>query len=300
MKIWDHIPDELPEKTALCIGKFDGFHRGHQVLIDEALSTGCRVAVLTFVFNRTDTIDSIEEKREIARLRGVEEYIEIEAGRAFFSLTPTEFIRDIVCEKLHAAYVIVGEDFRFGRDRAGDIGTLEEYSGEYGYRLIAVPKLKDADIDISSSRIRECIERGEMGDVERLLGRPYSMTGKVVYGNHIGRTIGAPTANLIPERGKVLPPFGVYAVRVVLCDQSEEAGSKSDYVGIANLGVKPTISEDNPVGLEINIFDYEGDIYEERVSVEFIRFIRSEKRFASVDELKVQIEKDIAEVKETL
>ena len=141
MEIWESVPEDFSAETALCIGKFDGFHRGHRLLLEEAKKTGLSVMVLTFVFNKTETIDSVEEKRKIAAEAGVDYYIEIEAGPAFFSLTPEEFIRDIVSKKLHAGYVIVGEDFRFGRDRAGDIRTLEEYAKHYGYELIAVPKM---------------------------------------------------------------------------------------------------------------------------------------------------------------
>ena len=295
MLIWDHIPDDLSEETALCIGKFDGFHKGHRLLISEARKTGDPVCVLTFVFNKTETIDSREEKQRIAESLGVDYYVEIEADRSFFSMSPDSFIEDIVRAKLHARYVIVGEDFRFGKDREGDINTLEKYSEKCGYTLKAFPKEKYGDEDISSSRIRGCILTGEMEAVTRMLGRPYSMSGIVTSGNHIGSRIGAPTANLVPEPGKVMPPFGVYAVEVYFSDKYSGAGNSEQtcYNGIANLGVKPTIGKDNPPGLEINIFDFDGDIYKEKISVDMLSFIRPERRFDSVDELKAQIEKDI-------
>lgn len=297
MLIWDHIPDDLSEETALCIGKFDGFHKGHRLLISEAKKTGNPVCVLTFVFNKTETIDSREEKQRIADSLGVEYYVEIEADRSFFSMSPERFISDIVRAKLHARYVVVGEDFRFGKDRAGDIKTLDISSAEYGYELKALPKEKYGDEDISSSRIRECIAAGEMEAVTRMLGRPYSMSGIVTTGNHIGRRIGAPTANLVPEPGKVMPPFGVYAVDVYFSDKysGEKNNEQTCYNGIANFGVKPTVGKDNPPGLEINIFDFDGDIYREKISVDMLYYIRPERRFDSLDELKAQIEKDIKE-----
>ncbi|MBR6228557.1 MAG: bifunctional riboflavin kinase/FAD synthetase [Eubacterium sp.] len=289
MEIWESIPEDFTAETALCIGKFDGFHRGHRLLLDEAKNSGLAVTVLTFVFNKTETIDSVEEKRSIAAEAGVEYYIEMEAGPEFFSLSPEEFIRNIVSKKLHAGYVIVGEDFRFGKDRAGDIGTLKEYESSCGYHLIAVPKMQDEHKDISSSRIRECIVAGEMEDVERLLGRPYRMTGIVTDGNRIGRQMGFPTANMVPASGKVLPPSGVYAVSVHI--------GEDEYPGIGNLGTKPTVGDDNPLGLEVHIFDYHDDLYDKEIVVDFRKFLREEKRFDSVEELHRQIEEDIRRVK---
>ena len=289
MIIWDRIPDRISGGTALCIGKFDGFHRGHRLLIDEAKETGYPVVVLTFLFPHTETIDSVDEKRQIAEALGIDIYIEMEAGPAFFSLTPEAFIRDVVADRLHARHVIVGEDFRFGRDRAGDIGTLRSYEKEYHFELHAIRKLRDGDADISSSRIRECISKGQMDDVARMLGRPYRMSGSVTDGNRIGRQMGVPTANLIPESGKTLPPKGVYARQATV-----DGGT---YPAIGNLGVKPTVGGDNPLGLEVHLLDYEDDLYGKRVVAEFGIFLREEKRFANVEQLHAQIEKDIQKMR---
>ncbi|MBO6107994.1 MAG: hypothetical protein J6P16_01160, partial [Eubacterium sp.] len=149
MKIWDHIPDNIPVKTALCIGKFDGFHSGHRLLIEKAKETGLATAVLTFVFNRTSCIDSQPEKLRLAKELGIDHYIGIKAGEDFFSLTPEEFIRDIVKKRLNADHVIVGEDFRFGRNRSGDTATLKELSVRYGYEAVSVKKLRFSGEDIS-------------------------------------------------------------------------------------------------------------------------------------------------------
>ena len=307
MVIWDHIPENRSEKIALCIGKFDGFHKGHRLLIEEAKETGFPVGVLTFLFHHTDTIDSVEEKRRLAEALGVDVYIEIEAGPSFFSLTPEGFIRDVVAEKLRAAHVIVGEDFCFGRDRAGDVSTLAAYEERCHYRLHAIRKLRDREGEISSSRIRECILAGQMEDVTRMLGRAYPMTGVVTDGNHIGRRMGVPTANLIPEAGRVLPPRGVYAMWVTI-DETEpertdakrkkkkkagESDGRRRYRSIGNLGTKPTIGADNPLGLEIHLLDYEGDLYGKRITAEFGTFLRKERRFDDVESLHHQIDEDI-------
>jgi riboflavin kinase/FMN adenylyltransferase len=286
MVIWDRIPEKRSERMALCIGKFDGFHKGHRLLIEEAKKTGYPVGVLTFLFHHTETIDSVEEKRRLAEKLGVEIYIEIEAGPSFFSLTPEAFIRDVVADKLHARHVIVGEDFCFGRDRAGDVTTLASYEKECHYTLHAIRKLRDGAGEISSSRIRDAIVAGQMEDVSRLLGRPYTMEGTVMDGNRIGRRMGVPAANLVPEPGRVLPPKGVYAMWVTVDGQDR-------YKSIGNLGVKPTVGPDNPIGLEVHLLDYEGDLYGKNIAVEFGIFLRKEKRFDNVESLHHQIDEDI-------
>ncbi|MEE3467455.1 MAG: riboflavin biosynthesis protein RibF [Eubacterium sp.] len=287
MVIWDRIPENLSEGMALCIGKFDGFHKGHRLLIEEATKTGYPVGVLTFIFHHAETIDSVEEKRRLAEKLGVDIYIEIEAGPSFFSLTPEAFIRQIVLDKLHARHVIVGEDFCFGRDRAGDVSTLAAYEQSCHYQLHAIRKLRDRDGEISSSRIREAILDGKMEDVARMLGRPYAMSGVVTDGNQIGRRMGVPTANLVPESGRVLPPKGVYAMWVTIDESSDR------YKSIGNLGTKPTIGAGNPLGLEIHLLDYDGDLYGKQIRAEFGTFLRKEMRFEDVESLHRQIDEDI-------
>ena len=290
MEIWEELPERL-KKCALCIGKFDGFHKGHRLLINEAIDTDYPVAVLTFLFGNGETIDGAEQKRRVAESLGIEYYIEVKAGPEIFSMTPETFIKDVVSERLHAKHIIVGEDFRFGRDRAGDIRTLSEYEDKYGYKLHAVPKLKDKGKDISSSRIRECIIDGQMEDVTRLLSRPYTIEGIVTTGNHIGTGMGVPTANLPIEYKRVTPPFGVYAVSIII-DRDDNI-----YRGIGNLGVKPTIGKDNPPGLEVHIFDYDGDLYDRKIKVSLVSFLRREKKFEDLKKLHAQIEEDIRRAK---
>ena len=286
MVIWNRIPEKRSERMALCIGKFDGFHKGHQLLIEEAKKTGYPVGVLTFIFHHAETIDSLEGKRRLAEKLGVDIYIEIEAGPSFFSLTPEAFIRDVVTDKLHARHIIVGEDFNFGRDRAGDVSTLAAHEQDGHYTLHAIRKLRDGSGEISSSRIRESILAGQMEDVTRMLGRPYTMSGIVTDGNQIGRRMGIPTANLVPESGRVLPPKGVYAMWASI-DETDR------YKSIGNLGVKPTVGEDNPLGLEVHLLNYDGDLYGKRIEVEFGTFLREERRFENVDSLHRQIDEDI-------
>ncbi len=292
MKTWEHIPEDFEKEAALCIGKFDGFHRGHRLLLDEALKTDGAVTVLTFAFNHTLTIDSAEEKRRLAKKLKVGYYVEIQAGQDFFSLTPEQFVSTIVRDRFHARHVIVGEDFRFGHERAGDITTLRKMSGKYGYELHAIPKIQEGGEDISSSRIRNCISNGRMEEAELLLGRAYRIEGVVTRGNQVGREIGVPTANIYPDSGKILPPYGVYAVRVQTGDHTSQ--------GIANLGVKPTVGDSNPTGLEVHVFNENCDLYDRRISVFLTSYLREERKFETMEELQEQIELDMREAKRRL
>lgn len=291
MKAWDHIPEDFDGEVALSIGKFDGFHLGHRLLIEEAAKTGNPVAVMTFVFNKTKTIDDREEKKKLAAALGVDYYFEIEPDSGFFSMTPERFVSDYVAGRLHSKYVVVGDDFRFGRDRIGDIQTLSELAKEYDYSLIVVPKIQYKDEDISSSRIRKCIENGQLSDTEAMLGRTFRLSGEVTDGNHIGRQIGVPTANIFPAEGKVCPPKGVYEVGVLVDNEEKE------YAGIADFGVKPTVGENYPEGLEVHLIDYNGNLYGRNIAVLFKSFIREEKKFADMNELHRQIDEDLRRVK---
>jgi riboflavin kinase/FMN adenylyltransferase len=189
--------------------------------------------------------------------------------------------------------ILVGTDCRFGHGRRGDWQLLEKLQETYGYELVVVEKLQENDRDVSSTYIRKELMEGHMQHLRELLGRPFSIEGQVVSGNQIGRTIGVPTANLIPEPGKLLPPFGVYAAEIRLEGEI--------YQGIANIGKKPTIDpkdgDSNPIGVEVHIFDFQEDIYGRWAVVNFYDYLRPEHRFDSILDLQVQIKKDIVDSK---
>jgi riboflavin kinase/FMN adenylyltransferase len=231
-----------------------------------------------------------EERHIILERMGIDVLIEYPFTREFASLSPETFVRDILVGKAGAKVVVVGTDFRFGRKRSGGIEDLERLSEELGYRLIVKDKVQDHGKDISSSRIRELIEKGMMGEVTALLGRPYSVTGPVVHGKALGRTIQIPTANQIAEKDKLTPPNGVYVSRITIEEET--------FYGITNVGTKPTV-EDEPVkGVETYIFDFDRDIYDEIIEVELLHFCRPEMKFDSIEHLKVQMLKDISFGKE--
>ena len=280
--------------SAVCIGKFDGIHLGHRLLVNETVRSPYPALMLTFRFEGQKSIYTDVEKEKTASELGIEHYVEVPATKEFFSMEPETFIKEILCKKLGAKQVVVGTDFRFGKDRTGDVKTLEKFSENYGYKLTVVDKLKSDEGEIiSSTGIRKYIADGEIKKANKLLGRNYSISGTVTGGMKLGRKIEVPTANIIPQNDKLLPPFGVYAVRVI--GEGENA-----YTGVANLGVKPTVGGDNPIGLEVNIFDFEGDIYDREIIVEFIDFIRPEKRFDDIVTLKKQIETDVKKAQKIL
>jgi riboflavin kinase/FMN adenylyltransferase len=205
-------------------------------------------------------------------------------------MEPEAFVEWIV-KDLHVKSILVGTDCRFGHERRGDWKLLEKLRDTYGYELVVVDKLQEDGRDVSSTYIRQELGEGHMQHLTELLGRPFSIEGQVVHGNRIGRTIGVPTANLIPEPEKLLPPFGVYAVEIRVQGEC--------FQGIANIGRKPTIDPKegacNPVGVEVHIFDFQRDIYGQWAIVSFYDYLRPEQRFDSILDLQVQIKKDIVE-----
>lgn len=274
------------KNTAVCIGKFDGIHRGHRLLLQQAGQSGLSTVMMTFLFPDGTSIYSKTEKRLLAEKLGVDILIEIPVSKEFFAMEAESFIKDILVEKCGAKEIVVGEDFTFGCQRKGDVRLLEDSASRYGFQVFAFEKLKYGGEIISSTSIREKISAGHMSEANNLLGEPYFIYGKVQKGNQIGRTISVPTANILPEADKILPPFGVYAIRATLRGKQ--------YKGVGNIGIKPTIPGKNPVGVEVWLFGYEGNLYGENITVSLLEFLRPEKRFDSIGALKEQIMKDVA------
>ena len=286
------------EDSAVALGKFEGLHRGHQLLLDEIKgqnAMGKKSVVFTFdipprlsLTGETGykQIYTKEERYDILKRYGIDVLIEYPFTREFASLAPDDFVRDILVGKAGAGVIVVGTDFRFGRNRSGGIEDLERLSGELGYRLVVKEKLQDHGSDISSSRIRSLIEKGLMEDVDLLLGRPYSIRGEVVHGKALGRTIQIPTANQLAAADKLIPPNGVYVSRILI---GEEV-----FYGITNIGVKPTVDQTETKGIETHIFDFDRDIYGDVIEVELLHYRRPEMRFDSFKLLTDQMQTDIA------
>ena len=225
-----------------------------------------------------------EEKKNLLEHMGMDVLVSYPFDKASLSMEPEDFVRDILIEKLDAKVIVVGSDFRFGHNRRGDVKLLEELSLKYGYQLQVFEKVTMEGDIVSSTRIRSELSKGKMELAARLLGEPYSITGEVVHGRKLGRTIGMPTINMALPKEKLLPPNGVYA-SITEIDGKE-------YQGVTNIGVKPTVGAEEERLAETYIFDYRGDLYGRVLKVSLYAYERPEKKFASVEELKQQMERD--------
>ena len=281
------------KNTAVACGKFDGIHLGHQELLKQLLGyrqQGLAPTVFSFDASISKVmpeqerfIYSSEERRFILEQFGIDYLAEFAFEPKLSSLSPKDFIENILVKQLGAKAIVVGEDFRFGYQRNGSVDTLMNYAAQYGYQLFIVSKQENAGGRISSSRIRQAIAAGDMTDAREMLGRHYFIIGEVVHGRQLGRTIGMPTANLTIPDYKLIPPRGVYVTRTTMNGQV--------YYGITNIGNKPTVNGDAD-GVETYLFDFEGDIYGSEIMVEFLEFRRCEQRFDSVDALARQMHQD--------
>lgn len=288
----------------LTIGNYDGLHLGHQAVLaqlnEAAAERGLPSALLTFEPMPLEFFDpeaapprlaSFREKAEDAAGLGLDRLVCARFDRCFAAMTPEDFVRDLIVRDLRASYVLVGEDFRFGRERAGDIDLLTELGREHGFEMAPMPTVVEDGGRVSSTRVREALAAGEPGQAARLLGRPYRISGRVRLGAQLGRTLGIPTANLRVTR-KPAPRFGVYAVEVAIDDGRVVPAA-------ANLGVRPTVNGRDCL-LEVHLLDFDGDLYGQRLSVRFRHFLRPEARFDSTEALRVQMLDDIERVRSLL
>ena len=297
--IKDTVDFNIEENTVLSLGKFDGVHRGHDLLLENLFQKkkeGLSAAIFTFNIPPRQNVEHAmqhvlttnEEKMHLLEQLGVDYLIECPFTREIMCMEAQDFVRKIVRE-LHVKCFVVGDDFHFGHNRCGDYHMLRDMAEELGYEVIVVKKIKEDERDISSTFVREEVELGHIEKANHLLGYPYFVCGKVEHGKEIGRTIGIPTINLLPPKEKLLPPFGVYVSKVLIDGKV--------YHGVTNVGRKPTIAGENPVGVETHILDVAQDLYGKEVKVEFLKFVRPEQKFDSVESLKNQMQQDVATAK---
>ena len=281
---------------AVSLGKFDGVHRGHQKLLRHVLSgkdQGLAAVIFTFEKNPTRMLSGLsgqnivtnEERRRLLEDAGVDYLLECPFVPEISLMEAETFIKEILVEQLHAAFVAVGEDFRFGHQRRGDFRTLEHMGKRYGFQVEVVEKEKSHNRDISSTYVREALHEGNIPLANELLGYRYFVSGEVLHGRQIGRTLGLPTTNLLPPPDKLLPPNGVYLTRTLLDEE--------EYYGITNIGYKPTVGGETQKGVETFLFGYEGDLYGRFLNVEFLEYERPEQKFKSLEELKARILSDV-------
>ena len=286
------------EYSVVTLGKFDGLHLGHRKTFKRArelaATYGCNFSVFTFsvspqtVLGQSPpkTLMTSEERREMIEKAGADLLAECPFNESLMNMEAGEFITEVLLKRLRAKAVITGRDFRFGKNRAGDTVLLRKYAAEYGFYAEAVEKAKDGMRDISSTCIREEVEAGRMENASRLLGYDYFLQGIVGTGRKLGRTIGFPTANLVPAPEKIMPPYGVYSSLTRIGEDS--------YKSITDIGTKPTVNGD-ALGAETFIYGFDGDIYGQEIRVSLLHFMRGEKKFDSVAELEAQLKKDVKE-----
>lgn len=286
----------IQKKTAVTLGKLDGLHRGHKKLLSQVLEKkeeGRLSAIFTFhippnnVLNGTKRrlILTNEERAELIRQSGIDILFECPFTKETAGMEPERFVEDILLGQMNAEYIVVGSDFHFGHNRAGDVSLLDKLSKKYGFQLVALTKEQYEGRDISSTYIRELLSEGKMELAGKLLGYPYFITGEVTAGKQLGRKLGIPTINQIPKEIKLLPPDGVYASKVIF--------NNKEYRAMTNIGVHPTVDRTPARNVETYLFDFDGELYGENVKVELLSFERPEKKFASVDKLKAQLHKDM-------
>lgn len=273
--------------TAVTLGKFDGLHRGHQKLINRimkyALKEDCDSVVCAFDMDR-DCLMTKEERRDFLADK-VDYLIDIPFTRELMEMEAEKFIYEILYRKLHASHLVVGTDFSFGHEKRGNHRMLEKYASKYGYTVDVIEKAHYEEREISSSYIRELLLDGNVPLANELLGYPYEITSVVEHGKQLGRTLGFPTMNLVPQGKKILPRYGVYACRVLI--------DGVWYGGVGNAGVKPTVTEEKKRLFEVYVYGYQGDAYGKMVKAQLLDFERPETRFGSLEELKDRVMKDM-------
>jgi riboflavin kinase/FMN adenylyltransferase len=292
----------LPQGSVVTIGTFDGVHLGHQYLIRRLAAKGqelnAPVVVALFEPQPREYFQPDEAPARLFRLREkilqlkelpVGVVLRLRFDRAFAEQPADDFIRRILVEGLRARYVMVGDDFRFGKERAGDFALLREAGLEAGFQVSDTPTVTLHSRRVSSTWVRELLEKGDCAGARQLLGCPYAVCGRVVHGDKQGRQLGFPTANIDLRRRNV-PLRGVFAVTM-----SQAGGWQRS--GVANVGVRPTVDGRGQVWLEAHLFDFDGDLYHRAVQVHFHAKLRDERRFASLEALQSQIRQDAAEAR---
>ena len=298
-------PCLAPGGSVVAVGAFDGLHRGHQALLSEvrqrAQALGCTPVVVSFeplpraYFSKEPVprLSSVREKLLGFSAAGMGRTLLLRFNQALTAMSPEDFVQRVLIERLRAREVWVGADFRFGHKRAGDVALLERMGRQHGFSARTMPAVLLEGERVSASRVRALLAAGNFGAVTPLLGRPFVIEGKVEYGNQLGRDLGYPTAN-IHLRDRVTPVHGIFAVRVGLGE------GECSWPGVASLGTRPTVNEVAEPLLEVHLFDFEGDLYGQRMAVEFVAKLRDEMKFDGLDALKQQMRHDERSAREIL
>ena len=280
-------------KNVVVLGKFDGIHIGHARLMsvarDIASSGGMEVTVYTIGFPKHNIITDRDDQREILSLMGADKIISRPLDENLKNMLPEEFVNVILKKELNASCVVVGEDFRFGKDRCADAGSLLKICKEHGIDVCIVETVhadyeENTSKPVSSTAIRMLVSRGEVDRAKQILGRPFFVKGSVSDGKHLGRKLGFATVNIYPQEDALVPKNGVYATRVLI------DGVK--YNAVTNVGYNPTVEDGEKIKIETHILDYNNDCYGRTIDVYFEKFIREEQKFDSIEELRTRLVSD--------
>ncbi|MBI2266912.1 MAG: bifunctional riboflavin kinase/FAD synthetase [Armatimonadetes bacterium] len=285
------------QDAVLCLGFFDGLHLGHRRIVQTARELGTDLGrkVMFATFDRHPNavlrpekipplLTTLSEKEEIAESLGIDFFLVLVFDPAFSRFSRENFVQAVLFNALNVRAVAAGYNYRFGAHKSGDISFLARMGERYGFTVVSVPPVMDGDAPISSTRIRDCLRKGQIEAAARYLGQSYSLRGTVVEGAHRGKPLGFPTANIAVAVGKAIPQSGVYACRV-------DVGG-TEKLSVTNIGTRPTFKDEGLV-VETHILDFQGDLYGQPLTVFFEARLRGERKFASPDALKAQVQQDI-------
>ncbi|MFC2504599.1 MAG: bifunctional riboflavin kinase/FAD synthetase [Capnocytophaga ochracea] len=285
------------QPTVLTIGTFDGVHLGHQKIIERVVTTARQEGLLATIFTffphprmvvqhdkSLKLIHTLEEKKQLLQRLGVDLLVVQPFNEAFAQLTAEEFVSTILVQHLNVKKVIIGYDHRFGRNRTANINDMRLFGEKYGFAVEEISVQEVDEVSVSSTKIREALNKGDVTTAEHYLGTPYSLTGTVIHGLKLGRTLGYPTANIqVTEDYKLIPKDGVYVVYSYI-------GGQKVY-GMMSIGKNPTI-EGKGASIEVYFFDFNGDLYYRELTIYFVKYLREERKFSSVALLKKQLQDD--------
>ncbi len=300
MRVFHHISEITSiNNSIITIGTFDGVHLGHQKIIKRLVELkekqGGETLLFTFAPHPRKVlfpeqkdlklITTTEEKCELLKQFGIDNVLVFPFTKEFSQMNADNYISEIIAKGLKTKTLVIGYDHRFGSNREGNIDTLKQYSTQFNFDVEEISAQEINQLNVSSTRIRKAIEEGDIDVANEFLGYSFFVTGTVIKGKQLGRTIGYPTANIqVQDEDKLIPKIGVYAVNV-------EHNNKR-YKGMLNVGVNPTTDTDNKIKIEVNIFDFDKEIYGDAIKVEFVKRIRNEEKFANLDELKQALAND--------
>lgn len=306
MKVYHDINHFNVAKPILTVGSFDGVHLGHQKVIDRlneiASKKNGKSVIFTFsphprlVLNKQEDslrlLTTLDEKIELLEKAGIDHLIIFPFTREFAELSYTDFVRIILVKHLNIDTLVVGYDHKFGKDRKGDFEILKGLSMAFNFELEKLDALLSDDVNVSSTKIREALQNGNIKKANKYLGYPFSLHGTVVEGQKLGRKIHFPTANIeASDPHKIIPGYGVYASKIIIDGRT--------YHGMLNIGTRPTINNNaDHRSIEVHIFDFNRDIYKKQVELKFVTKVRDEQKFGSIDSLRAQLEQDKTDVLE--